>query len=69
VIVAVPVATEVTSPTDDTVAIDELDVVHVTVAPEIVAPSVSVTVGTTVAVSPSDVNDRLVGASATPAAT
>ena len=43
--------------------------VHVTVAPGIVAPSVSVTVGTTVAVSPSDVNDRLVGASATAAAT
>ena len=69
VIVAVPSATEVTSPADETVATDELDVVHVTVGLGIVAPSVSVTVGTTVAVSPSDVNDRLVGASATPAAT
>ena len=69
VIVAVPSATEVTSPADDTVATDELDVAHVTVGLGIVAPSASVTVGTTVAVSPSDVNLRLVGASATAAAT
>jgi hypothetical protein len=69
VIVAVPSATEVTNPADDTVATAASDVAHVTVAPEIVAPSVSVTVGTTVAVSPTDANDRLVGASATAAAT
>jgi len=52
VIVDVPLATEVTSPADDTVATDELDVAHVTVAPEIVSPSASVTVGTNVVVSP-----------------
>jgi hypothetical protein len=33
VIVALPSATEVTSPVDDTVATDELDVAHVTAAP------------------------------------
>ena len=69
VIVAVPSATEVTNPADDTVATAASDVVHVTVAPDIVEPSASVTVGTTVAVSPADANDRLVGASATAAAT
>ena len=69
VIVAVPSATEVTRPADDTVATDELEVAHVTVAPEIVAPSASVTVGTNVAVSPTDANDRLVGGSATAEAT
>ena len=69
VIVAVPFATAVTRPADDTVAIDELDVVHVTVAPEIVVPPVSVTVGVSVAVAPIDASDRLVGDSATAAAT
>ena len=64
-----PSATEVTRPADDTVAIAASDVAHVTVALAIVAPSASVTVGTNVAVSPSDVNERLVGASATAAAT
>ena len=64
-----PFATAVTRPADDTVAIDELDVVHVTVAPEIVAPPVSVTVGVSVAVAPIDASDRLVGDSATAAAT
>jgi hypothetical protein len=43
-IVVVPSATEVTSPADETVATDELDVVHVTVAPAIVAPFWSLTV-------------------------
>ena len=61
VIVAVPVATAVTSPADDTVATDELDVAHVTVAPEIVVPAASFTVGVSVAVAPTDTNDRLVG--------
>ena len=41
VIVADPVATEVTSPADETVAIDELDVAHVTVGLEITDPPVS----------------------------
>jgi hypothetical protein len=61
VIVAVPSATEVTSPADETVAIDELDVVQVTVAPEITVPPASFTVATSVAVSANEENDRLVG--------
>ena len=61
VIVAVPFATAVTRPADETVATDELDVVHVTLAPDIVAPLASFTVGVCVAVSPTDANDRLVG--------
>ncbi len=68
VIVAVPLATEVTSPADDTVAMDEFDVVHVTVAPDMVLPTASFTVATRVAVSEGDANDRLVGASVTEAA-
>ena len=63
--VAEPYATEVTRPADDTVATDELDVVHVTVAPEIVAPPASLTVGVSVAVAPIDASDRLVGDSVT----
>jgi hypothetical protein len=47
---------------------DEFDVVHVTVAPLIVFPTASFTVGTSVVVSPNDANDRLVGASVTDAA-
>jgi hypothetical protein len=65
VIVADPFATAVTRPADETVATDELEVVHVTVAPEIVVPPASCTVGVSVAVSPTDVNDRLVGDSVT----
>jgi hypothetical protein len=65
VIVAVPSATEVTSPVDDTVATAASDVAHVTVAPLIVAPPASCTVGVSVAVSPTDVNDRLVSDSVT----
>jgi len=57
----VPSATEVTSPADETVAIDELDVVQVTVAPEITVPPASFTVATSVAVSANEENDRLVG--------
>ena len=60
VMVAVPSATEVTTPSDDTVATEALDVVHVTVAPEIVVPLASFTVAMSVAVAPSDVNERLV---------
>ena len=68
VIVAVPVATEVTRPVDDTVAnaVSEVsDISHVTVAPQILLPRASFTIGTNVAVSPTDVNDRLVGDSVT----
>ena len=64
-----PVATAVTSPADDTVATAASDVVHVTVAPGIVAPSASVTVGVSVAVAPIDASDRLVGDSVTEDAT
>jgi len=38
VIVAVPSATEVTEPDDETVATDEADVAHETLAPLMVAP-------------------------------
>ena len=69
VIVADPVATAVTSPADDTVATAASDVVHVTVAPGIVAPSASVTVGVSVAVSANEANERLVGDSVTEDAT
>jgi hypothetical protein len=69
VIVADPVATEVTSPADDTVAIDDLDVVHVTVAPEITDPPASFTVAVSVAVSANEANDRFVGDSVTEDAT
>ena len=68
VIVALPSATEVTSPADDTVAADEFDVPHVTVAPDMVLPTASLTVAASVAVSPNDVKLRLVGASVTEAA-
>jgi hypothetical protein len=46
VIVALPFATEVTSPADDTVATDELDVAHVTVGLAIVLSFAPFTVGT-----------------------
>ena len=59
VIVALPAATEVTTP-DETVATDALDVVHVTVAPLIVAPFWSLTVAVSVDVAPSDENEILV---------
>ena len=69
VMVAVPSATAVTSPADETVATDELDVTHVTVAPEMMFPPESLTVATRVAVSPADVKLRLVGARVTDWAT
>ena len=68
VIVADPLATAVTSPADDTVAIDELDVAHVTVGLGIVLLFASFTVGTSVAVSETDEKLKLVGASVTEAA-
>ena len=62
VMVAVPAATAVTRPADETVATDELDVAHVTVGFEMVFPAASVTVAARVVVSPIDVKLRLVGA-------
>jgi len=67
--VAVPSATEVTSPAVDTVATDELDVVHVTVAPDIAVPPPSLTVTLTVTVSPSDTKVFVLGDSSTVDAT
>jgi len=69
VMVAVPSATAVTSPAAETVATDELDVTHVTVAPEMMFPAASLTVATRVAVSPADVKLTLVGARVTDWAT
>ena len=68
VIVAVPFTTEVTRPAEDTVAIDELDVVHVTVAPDITDPDASLTVAVKVAVSASEAKLKLVGERVTEAA-
>ena len=68
VMVAVPAVTAVTRPADETVATDELDVAHVTVAPEMMFPPASVTVAARVVVSPIDVKLRLVGDSVTEAA-
>tara|TARA_B100001146_G_scaffold210783_1_gene208889 strand:- start:1959 stop:2207 length:249 start_codon:yes stop_codon:yes gene_type:complete len=61
VMVAVPSATAVTSPADDTVAIDEFVVAHAATAAEIVFPPASFTVATNDAVSPNDAKLRLVG--------
>ena len=55
-----PVATEVTNPADETVATAGFVDSHVTVAPGIVAPSASVTVAASVAVSANEENERLV---------
>ena len=59
--VAVPSATAVTSPADETVTIDASDVAQVTVGFEITVPPASLPVATRVAVSPIDVKLRLVG--------
>ena len=61
VMVAVPSATAVTRPSDETVATDELDVTHVTVAPGMMFPAASLTVATSVVVSPADVKLTLAG--------
>ena len=53
-IVAVPLVIAVTSPADDTVAMDEFDVIQDTVAPGIVLLFASITVAVSVTVSPSD---------------
>ena len=68
-IVAVPSATAVTSPADETVATDAADVAHVTGAPDITDPAASFTVAVSVAVSANEANERLVGASVTELAT
>ena len=54
VIVAVPPATEVTRPVEDTVATDADDELHVTLAPLIVAPFWSLTVAESCCVVPKD---------------
>ena len=54
VIVAVPSATEVTRPEEETVATDADEVAHDTLAPDIVAPFWSLTVAESWEVSPSD---------------
>ena len=58
--VAVPTATEVTRPVDDTVATAASDVVHVTVALAIVAPLWSLTVADSWDVAPGDARLTLV---------
>ena len=68
VMVAVPSATAVTRPADETVATDELDVAQVTSASEITVPPASVTVAAREAVSPIDVKLTLVGDRVTEAA-
>ena len=60
-IVAEPSATAVTRPASETVATDELDVVHETVAPDITLPPESFTVAVTDAVSASEVKLTVVG--------
>ena len=69
VIVALPSATEVTKPTDETVAIPVSDEVQVTVAPDITLPAASFTVALSVAVSPTDEKASELGDSSTVAAT
>ena len=59
VIVAEPFAIAVTSPADETVAMDELDVAQVTVGLAIVLLFASFTVGTRDVVSPNEAKVRL----------
>ena len=68
VMVAVPSATAVTRPADETVATEVSDVAHVTVGFEITVPPASLTVATRVAPSPIDVKLRFVGDRVTEAA-
>jgi hypothetical protein len=69
VIVAVPSATEVTSPADETVATDSSAVVHVTVGIAITLPPASTPVATIVVVSSIDAKLKLVGDSVIDTAT
>ena len=64
-IVAVPLATAVTKPADETVATEVLDDDHVTSAPEIAVPAASFTVAANVTVSPMDARVFVLGASVT----
>ena len=59
-IVAVPSATAVTRPDEETVAMDALDELQVTLAPFIVAPFWSLTVAESCCVAPIDEKLRLV---------
>jgi hypothetical protein len=69
VIVAVPSATAVTSPADETVAAAVFDDDQVTTASDITVPPASFNVATSVVVSADDANKRLVGDSVTVDAT
>jgi len=69
VIVAVPSATEITKPADDTVAFVVSEDAHVTVAPVMVLSLASFTVATSDAVSPNEPKLRLVGDRVTALAT
>ena len=68
VMVAVPSATAVTRPADETVATEVSDVAHAMLGFEITVPPASLTVATRVAPSPIDVKLRLVGDRVTEAA-
>ena len=67
--VAVPLATAVTNPAEETVATAASEDDHVTVAPVITDPAASFTVAVSVAVSPTDEKASEVGESATVATT
>ena len=69
VMVAEPLATEVTRPADETVATDAADVAHDTLAPLIVAPFWSLAVAVSCCVAPIDVKLKLVGDIVTEVAT
>ena len=69
VIVAVPSATEVTRPLEDTVATDALDELHDTLAPLIVAPFWSLTVADSCCVAPKEAKLRVVADSVIDVAT
>jgi len=69
VMVAVPFATAVTRPDEDTVATEADDELHVTLAPLIVAPFWSLTVAVSWDVSPSEAKLRLVADSVIEVAT
>ena len=64
-IVADPVATEVTSPADETVAMDVLEDAHVTTESGRTFPPESFTVALSVAVSPSDTKESELGDTST----
>ena len=69
VMVALPSATEVTSPADETVATLEFDVVQVTATPDMAVPPASFTVATMVTVSLIEVRVFEIGVSETDVAT